>query len=51
MVNLTLEQLIKIILGMVVVAVVITALYLGFKNYVIDFIKNMGFGGFFACYG
>ena len=41
MAQLTTGQLIKIILGIVVVVVVVGGLYLFFKNYVIDFFKNM----------
>ena len=40
--ELTIENLIKIIIGIIVFAVVIVGLYLFFKNYVIDFFKNMG---------
>ncbi len=42
--ELTIGQLIKIILGVVVVAVVIFGLYLFFTNYVIDFFKNIPTG-------
>ena len=41
MAELTINQLIKIILGVFVVAVVVGGLYLFFKNSVIDFIKNL----------
>jgi len=41
--ELTIEQLIKIILGVLVFVAVVIALYLFFKNQVIDFFK--GFGG------
>lgn len=41
--ELTIDQLIKIILGIVVFVVVLIALYFFFKNQVIDFFK--GFGG------
>jgi len=41
MAQLTTSQLIKIILGIFVVVVVIGGLYLFFKNYVIDFFKNI----------
>lgn len=42
--ELTIENLIKIIIGVLVFAVVVFGLYLFFKNYVIDFFKNI-FGG------
>lgn len=38
----TIENLIKIIIGVVVVVVVAYALYYFFSNNVIDFFKNMG---------
>ena len=41
MAELTINQLIKIIVGIFVVAVVVVGLYLFFKNYVMDFFKNM----------
>lgn len=41
MAELTINQLIKIILGVVVVVAVVGGLYLFFKNYVIDFFKNL----------
>lgn len=43
MAELTISQLIKIILGVLVVVAVVTGLYLFFKNQVIDFFQ--GFGG------
>jgi len=48
--ELTTEQLIKIILGIFVVAAVVIGLYLVFKNKVIDFFKGLSVGnsaGFF----
>ena len=39
---LTIEQLIKIIIGVLVFAVVVFGIYLFFKDYVIDFFKNLG---------
>ena len=42
MAELTINQLIKIIVGIFVVAVVVAGLYLFFKNYVIDFFQNLG---------
>lgn len=39
---LTIEQLIKIILGIFVFVAVVLGIYLFFKNYVIDFFKNLG---------
>ena len=39
---LTIEQLIKIILGIFVFVAVVLGVYLFFKNYVIDFFKNLG---------
>ena len=41
MAELTIEQLIKIIIGILVVAVVVFGIYFFFKEYVIDFFKNM----------
>lgn len=41
--ELTIDQLIKIILGVLVVVVVLIALYIFFKNQVISFFS--GFGG------
>ena len=40
--ELTIGQLIKIIIGVLVVVVVIYGLYVFFKDYVIDFFKNIG---------
>lgn len=40
--ELTIENLIKIILGVLVVAAIAYGLYLFFSNHVIDFFKNMG---------
>jgi hypothetical protein len=40
--ELTIENIIKIIVGVLVVAVVAYALYYFFTNHVIDFFKNMG---------
>ena len=42
--ELTIGQLIKIILGVFVVAVVILGVYFFFTNYVIDFFKNIPTG-------
>ena len=42
--ELTIGQLIKIIIGVLVFVVVVGGVYLFFKNYVIDFIKNLGGG-------
>jgi len=44
MAGLTVNQLIKIIIGIFVIAVVVGGLYLFFRNYVIDFFKNIGGG-------
>jgi hypothetical protein len=41
MAELTINQLIKIILGIFVVVAVVGGLYLFFKNNVIDFFKNI----------
>jgi hypothetical protein len=38
----SIEQLIKIILGILVFVAVILGVYLFFKNYVIDFFRNLG---------
>jgi len=40
MANLTIEQLIKLILGIIVVVAVIIGVYFIFKDYIIDFFKN-----------
>jgi len=42
--EITIEQIIKIILGVFVVAVVVGGLYIFFKDYVIDFFKNLPSG-------
>ena len=42
--ELTIGQLIKITLGVLVFVVVVGGVYLFFKNYVIDFIKNLSGG-------
>lgn len=39
---LTIEQLIKIILGIIVFVAVVLGIYLFFKNNVIDFFRNLG---------
>lgn len=39
--ELTVNQLIKIILGVLVVVAVILGLYLAFKNQIIDFFENL----------
>jgi hypothetical protein len=39
--ELTISQLIKIILGALVVVAVVTALGFAFKNYILDFFKNL----------
>ena len=39
--ELTINQLIKIIVGVVVVVVVVAGVYVFFKNYVIDFFENL----------
>jgi|TARA_B100001971_G_scaffold201305_1_gene213886 ABC-type phosphate transport system auxiliary subunit len=41
MAELTINQLIKIIIGIFVVVVVVGGLYLFFSNYVVDFFKNI----------
>ncbi len=41
MAQLTINQLIKIIIGVFVFVAVVTGLYLFFRNYVIDFINNL----------
>ena len=40
--ELTIEQLIKIIIGVLVVVAVVLGVYMLFKNNVIDFFKNIG---------
>jgi len=44
MTELTINQLIKIIIGVFVVALVVGGLYVFFKDYVIDFLKNLPSG-------
>jgi len=39
---LTIEQLIKIILGILVFVAVVLGIYFFFRDYVIDFFKNLG---------
>ena len=46
--ELTIEQLIKITIGVLVVAVVVIGLFLFFKNYVIDFFSNLLGGEFWS---
>ena len=41
MAELAINQLIKIILGVIVFVVVVSGIYLLFKNYFIDFFKNI----------
>ena len=45
MAELTINQLIKIILGVFVVAVVVVALYFSFKVKIIGFFQNLPTGG------
>ncbi len=40
--ELTIENLIKIIIGVLVFVVVVLGIYFFFKDYVIDFFKNLG---------
>ncbi len=40
--ELTIGQLIKIIIGALVVVAVLLGLYFFFKDYILDFFKNMG---------
>jgi len=42
MAELTINQVIKLILGIVVVVAVIWGVYFAFKNYIFDFVKNLG---------
>ena len=44
MTELTIEQLVKIIIGALVVVAVVIGVYLLFKNNVIDFFKNIPAG-------
>lgn len=41
MAGLTIQKLIKIIIGVFVVAAVVTALYFAFENQVFDFFRNV----------
>ncbi len=40
--ELTITNLIKIIIGVLVFVIVVVGIYFFFKDYVIDFFKNMG---------
>ncbi len=40
--ELTIENLIKIIIGVFVFVIVVLGIYFFFRDYVIDFFKNMG---------
>jgi hypothetical protein len=40
--QLTIENLIKIIIGVLVFVVVVVGIYFLFKDYIIDFFKNIG---------
>lgn len=40
--ELTIQNLIKIIIGVLVFVIVVVGIYFFFKDYVIDFFKNMG---------
>jgi hypothetical protein len=40
--ELTIQNLIKIIIGVLVFVVVVVGIYFFFKDYVIDFFKNIG---------
>lgn len=42
--EITIEQLIKIILGILVVVAVVIGVYLFFKNQIIDFFKGLSVG-------
>ena len=44
MVELTINQLIKLIVGILVIVAVVWGVYYIFKNNVLDFIKNVGPG-------
>jgi len=44
MAELTINQLIKMIIGILVVVAVVGGLFLFFKNYIIDFFKNISPG-------
>ena len=44
MAELTVNQVIKIILGIFVVAVVVVALYFAFRDKILDFFKNLPTG-------
>ena len=48
--ELTINQLIKIILGVLVVVAVVGGLYLLFNGHVIDFIKNLPGGEISGCF-
>ena len=40
--ELTIENLIKIVIGVLVFVIVVVGIYFFFKDYVIDFFKNLG---------
>ena len=44
MAELTINQLIKLIMGILVIVAVVWGVYYVFQNYVADFIKNIGSG-------
>lgn len=44
MAELTINQLIKLIMGILVIVAVVWGVYYVFQNYVADFIKNLGPG-------
>lgn len=44
LVELTINQLIKLIVGILVIVAVVWGVYFVFKNNIIDFIKNVGPG-------
>lgn len=47
MAELTISQLIKIILGILVVIAVVVGIYLFFKDYILDFFRNLPGGSDF----
>ena len=42
--QLTISQIIKIIIAVFIIAVVVLSVYLAFKNYIIPYFEGIGFG-------
>lgn len=44
MVEMAIEQIVKIVIIVLVIAVVVVAVYFAFRNYVIPYFKGLGYG-------